>query len=83
MLKSYTYNKSEVLILKCLFQKEENRLLHDRVKSLEDRLATLENREVSYHMDEDEFNSPKRKQTEAPGSQYGWLVQQKGLKEKG
>lgn len=40
----------------------ENQTLRDRITSLEARLANLEERDESYHTDENEFTSPREKE---------------------
>ncbi|KMQ87434.1 rna-directed dna polymerase from mobile element jockey-like protein [Lasius niger] len=68
--------------IKCLLLAEENHTLHNKIKSLEERLANLEKQEESYHMDEEEFTILQEKETEVPKGQYDWMIQSRKIKKR-
>ncbi|CAL1672789.1 unnamed protein product [Lasius platythorax] len=68
--------------IKCFLLAEENHTLRYKIKSLEERLANLEKREESYHMDEEEFTILQEKKTEIPKGQYDWMIQSRKIKKR-
>ncbi|TGZ54966.1 hypothetical protein DBV15_06765 [Temnothorax longispinosus] len=58
---------------RCSLLTEENQGLHNKIKSLETRLANLEKQEErSYHTDEEESTTSRKEKSEAPKEQYDW-----------
>lgn len=66
----------------CLKLTEENKSLHDRIRTLEVRLASVENQKIPYHSDEDEFTTPQNKKPETTKGPYDWVIHTKKYKKR-